>query len=247
MAAEATGPPPLPAQPCVRERRAGPMLAFMLPALAAAGAVVILASSEAGPLNGPDGNAARLARAAERPAGPPAPAGSRELRPIVALPGVAGLEPSPLEPLEGGIRPAPPARIAIAAAGVDAVVEPVRERKSGIEVPRIGRAGWFEGGPRPGEMGRAVLIGHLDTRKGPGLFARVPKLPPGTEIRVTDRRGGVYSYRVVGGAEVRKDRFPARYVYGGSDRPVLVLITCGGPYRPGKGYRDNVLLYARSA
>jgi hypothetical protein len=26
-----------------------------------------------------------------------------------------------------------------------------------------------------------------------------------------------------------------------------VLITCGGPFRPGRGYRDNVLLYARAA
>jgi hypothetical protein len=75
----------------------------------------------------------------------------------------------------------------------------------------------------------------------------VPSIRPGTGIAVTDARGGVHRYTAVGGAEVRKDRFPARYVYGHSRSPVLVLITCGGPFRPGRGYRDNVLLYARAA
>ena len=114
-------------------------------------------------------------------------------------------------------------------------------------MPDVGTAGWYSGGPRPGEQGRAIVIGHLDTRKGPGLFARVPELPPGTAVAVTDRRGGVHRYRVVGGAQVAKDRFPARHVYGAADAPVLVLITCGGDYDPDSGYEDNVLLYARAA
>jgi hypothetical protein len=64
---------------------------------------------------------------------------------------------------------------------------------------------------------------------------------------VLDRRGQEHPYNVVGGAQVRKDRFPAKAVYGHADAPVLVLITCGGPFQPGRGYRDNVLLYARAA
>ena len=111
----------------------------------------------------------------------------------------------------------------------------------------MGRAGWFRGGPRPGEAGRSVIIGHLDTKSGPGLFARVPDLLPGTVVSVTDRRGDVWEYNVVGAAQVPKDRFPAEDVYGGSARPVLVLITCGGPFTEGEGYRDNVLVYARPA
>ena len=75
-------------------------------------------------------------------------------------------------------------------------------------MPPLGRAGWFEDGPRPGEPGRAVVIGHLDTKRGPGLFARVPKVPVGAGVRITDRRGDVYSFEVIGTAQVRKDRFP---------------------------------------
>jgi sortase (surface protein transpeptidase) len=118
-------------------------------------------------------------------------------------------------------------------------------RHGAIEVPELGRAGWVNVGPRPGEPGRAVIIGHLDTHSGPGLFARVPKLRRGREIAVVDARGGVHRYEVVGSAQVKKRSFPAKAVYGPSRRPVLVLITCGGPYRPGRGYRDNVLVYAR--
>lgn len=116
-----------------------------------------------------------------------------------------------------------------------------------LRVPEVGRAGWYDAGPRPGETGRAVIIGHLDTRKGPGLFARVPNLEPGSAISVTDERGARHRYLVTGTAQVRKEQFPADEVYGASSRPVLVLVTCGGPFVKGEGYRDNVLLYARAA
>lgn len=114
-------------------------------------------------------------------------------------------------------------------------------------MPPVERAGWFRDGPRPGEPGRAVIIGHLDSRTGPGVFARVPHLKKGRAILVTDNRGEVHLYRVVGTTQVQKSRFPAGSVYGTAPNPVLVLITCGGPYISGVGYRDNVILYARAA
>jgi hypothetical protein len=92
-----------------------------------------------------------------------------------------------------------------------------------------------------------VLIGHYDMRSGPGVFERVPSLEPGAAIEVIDHRGAVHEYRVVGVTRVRKRRFPTSAVYGHSRHPVLVLVTCGGPFVEGRGYRDNVLVYARSA
>jgi len=91
------------------------------------------------------------------------------------------------------------------------------------------------------------MIGHLDSSDGPGVFERVPALERGARIEVTDNRGTVHRYRVVGATRVRKSRFPTNAVYGASRHPVLVLVTCGGPYSAGRGYRDNVLVYARSA
>ena len=219
----------------------GLALAVVLPAVFAGGAVMLAGGSAPAGVEGA-GTPAALARAAELPAR----AAGTPLRPLAPARGAARLGPQRLERVDGGIRPAPPARIAIPAAGVDAGVQPVAARDGVLQVPAVGTAGWYSGGPRPGEPGRAVVIGHLDSRRGPGLFARVPKLPPGTPVTVTDARGAVHAYRVVGGAQVRKKNFPARDVYGHSDRSVLVLVTCGGPWTGKNGYRDNVLLYARS-
>ena len=200
--------------------RLGLLLAVALPAGGAAAAVLTAGGESDGPTTSQAGGPAGLAKAAAVQAGD-----------------------APASPPQGR-RPAVPIWIAIPAAGLSARVESVAARRGVLRVPAVGRAGWFRGGPRPGEAGRSVIIGHLDTKTGPGLFARVPHLPPGAGVSVTDRRGDVWDYNVVGAAQVRKDRFPAEEVYGGS-RPVLVLITCGGPFTEGEGYRDNVLVYAR--
>jgi len=202
-------------------RRLGLLLAVALPAGGAAVAVLATAGAGREPAPSQPGAPAGLAEAAAVQAGDPP---SRAPR---------------------GRRPAPPTWISIPAAGLSARIEGVAARRGVLRVPAVGRAGWFRGGPRPGEAGRSVIIGHLDTKTGPGLFARVPHLLPGTVVSVTDRRGDVWDYNVVGAARVRKDRFPADEVYGGSARPVLVLITCGGPFTEADGYRDNVLVYAR--
>ena len=197
--------------------------ATAIPALVAGGAVLALSGGEEATWSQSPAAAAGLARAAA----------------------IQGEEPR-IHAERAKARPAPPKSISIPAAGVRAPVEAVALRRGALRVPAIGHAGWYDGGPRPGEDGRAVIIGHLDTHRGPGLFARVPGLPPGTAVSVTDRRGKIHRYNVVGGAQVRKDRFPTEYVYGAADSPVLVLITCGGPFVKGRGYRDNLLLYARA-
>jgi hypothetical protein len=222
------------------ERRLRLLLAILVPAAVSGVAVLALAGPGEPGIPGGARPAAVLARLAEAQA-----AVTPALHPVSANPGAAALGAERLESLAGGVRPAPPSRISIPVAGIDADVEPVSAHDGAITVPHIGRAGWFDAGPRPGEPGRAVLIGHLDTHQGPGLFARVPSLEPGTRITVLDRRGAEHAYNVVGRTQVPKDRFPTESVYGHADTPVLVLVTCGGPFRPGRGYRDNVLLYAR--
>lgn len=149
--------------------------------------------------------------------------------------------------LAGAARPGTPARLSIPALGLDVPVDAVQGTANGIEVPPVGRAGWFDGGPRPGEPGRAVVIGHIDAANGPGIFALLPGVANGTVVNVTDSRGAVHRFRIVGKAEIQKSKFPTEAVYGPSPRPVLILITCGGPYQPGVGYRDNVLVYASAA
>jgi hypothetical protein len=173
-------------------------------------------------------------------------AATAPLRPIVVRGGRTQLGHGAAGPATAADRPAEPAHIAIPALGVRADVQHVSSTAAGIEVPQVGRAGWFDEGPRPGEPGRAVLIGHLDSQTGPGLFALLPGVQPGTDVSVTDAAGVLHRFKIVGKAQVPKATFPSSAVYGPSARPSLVLITCGGPYTPGVGYRDNVLVYARA-
>ena len=229
-----------------RRTRRGLAIAAMVPGLVAAALVLLVAGDEEAGLESPL-SAPALARLADFSPAVGIPKQPETLHPVIPVEGRASLRVGDLEPLEGGIRPAAPGRIEIPGVKVDAGIEAVQANDHGIEVPPQGWAGWYDAGPRPGEPGRAVIIGHLDSKDGPGVFARVPSLESGDEIKVTDDRGEVHRYSVVGVTQVEKARFPTGSVYGHSRNPVLVLVTCGGPYVAGRGYRDNILVYARLA
>jgi sortase (surface protein transpeptidase) len=218
----------------VRSGRGLVLVAIVVPALLAAAATVMLIPEHVreAPHQVATGSAARLAHMAE-------------LRPIVLHGRRTGLGTGPSGLATTATRPGVPTSFAIPSLGVDASIEPVGATETGIEVPRIGRAGWFDAGPRPGEPGRAVLIGHLDGKTIPGVFQHVPELPAGAQIVVRDSTHRIHRYEVVGKLQVEKNDFPASAVYGPSERPVLVLITCGGVYVPGEGYSSNVIVYAR--
>jgi hypothetical protein len=226
-----------------RRSRRSLVLATCLPALVAGLAGALLAPVLGGSHQrlGPDAAmAADLARDAARPGALP------PLVPVVERDGLPRLASHPRAAGAGVTRPAPPAWISIPSARVDAPVDSLGARSSGLAVPSLGRAGWWNGGPRPGEDGRAVIVGHLDSVDGPDVFAGVPGLAKGDAIVVRDRSGEYHHYVVVGSTRVEKAQFPTADVYGAAPRPVLVLITCGGPYDRALGhYRDNVLVYAR--
>lgn len=213
------------------------LLAVLVPAAIAGVLAFALIPESGGSAPGASAGDARAADLARR---------ASSLRPIVVNARGARLGSSTSSPGERGARPAAPRRISIPAVGVDAGVDPVGRTPTGIQVPAVGRAGWYRDGPRPGEPGRSVVIGHLDSSNGPGLFALLPGVANGTEVSLMDARGVKHEYAIVGKAQVEKSKFPAQAVYGPSSRPVLVLVTCGGPYTPGVGYRDNVIVYARS-
>ena len=59
-----------------------------------------------------------------------------------------------------------------------------------MEVPGdFDLAGWFAGGPAPGQPGPAVIAGHVDSRTGPAVFYRLRELRTGDRIEVTRADG----------------------------------------------------------
>ncbi|MDK3255511.1 class F sortase [Blastococcus capsensis] len=119
-----------------------------------------------------------------------------------------------------------------------------------LEVPEdYDVAGWYRGGPTPGELGPAVIAGHVDSAAGgPAVFFRLAELQPGAEILVERADGTTAVFAVDRVARYPKDAFPTTEVYGDTDHAALRLITCGGSFDRASGsYRDNVVVYARLA
>jgi LPXTG-site transpeptidase (sortase) family protein len=116
-----------------------------------------------------------------------------------------------------------------------------------MEVPRdYALAGWFSGGPMPGEDGPAVIAGHVDSKRGPAVFYRLDQLRRGDTVRVQRADGAWLAFEVTGSARYAKDEFPTEAVFGPVPGQVLRLITCGGEFDRSRGsYLDNVVVSAR--
>jgi sortase (surface protein transpeptidase) len=109
-------------------------------------------------------------------------------------------------------------------------------------------AGWYEKGPRPGQPGPAVIVGHVDSRSGPAVFHRLPELRPGARVLVDLADGTTARFTVDGRQQVAKSQFPADLVYAPTLETVLRLVTCGGAFDAGTGhYRDNIIVTAVAA
>jgi sortase (surface protein transpeptidase) len=106
--------------------------------------------------------------------------------------------------------------------------------------------GWYDRGPTPGQLGPAVLAGHVDWEGEPGAFAGIRALLPGDQVIVDRADGTVATFAVDRVEEVAKDAFPTTEVYGDLDHAGLRLITCGGSFDEDTGdYAGNVIVFAR--
>ena len=210
---------------------------MIVPALAA-GAVTLAISEDGSVRSEPSRISAASVRALESGDDP---------APIIAR--IADRGPSDSDELGARAlepRPARPTRVEIPEAGLAIEVEPMGARGDRFDLPRPHVVGWYRGGPRPGEPGRAILVGHLDTKTGPAAFARLPEAQPGQSVVIKAADASTLRYRVTDAVRVSKSTFAAASLYGPSRRPGLVLITCGGRFDQRSGhYLDNVVVLAR--
>ncbi|MCW3839742.1 sortase [Micromonospora yasonensis] len=149
----------------------------------------------------------------------------------------------------GSGSPAQPAELAIPSIGVrSTLVDLAREPNGALPAPADYQvAGWYASGPMPGEAGGppAVIVGHVDSSTGPGVFYRLRDLAVGGEVEVRDIAGKVWRFRVYRLSEYPKATFPSGEVYAPSNHAELRLITCTGVFDQRAGsYRDNLVAYA---
>lgn len=140
------------------------------------------------------------------------------------------------------------ARVEIPAIAVDSSLEQLPlDPATGVLVPPTEwlSAGWYRDGTVPGDVGPAVVAGHVDSTSGPAVFARLGELVPGDEIRITLSTGEVTVFVVDSQTDAPKNAFPTSLVYGPTPTAQLRLITCDGDFDSSTGhYVDNLIVFA---
>jgi hypothetical protein len=147
-----------------------------------------------------------------------------------------------------GYRATPlPVRVDIPGIGVTSFLERLdRARDGTVQVPRRWDVpGWYAAGPRPGDPGSAVILGHVDSRRGPAVFYRLRELGRGDEVRVTRDDGSRVRFVVQRTAHYEKRLFPTQDVYYPTLNSTLRLVTCAGQFDRTTGhYRSNIIVFA---
>ncbi len=175
---------------------------------------------------------------------------TQALRPVAA--GGAAL-PAPTRPLVAppqSAQPAPvasPVSLTIPLIGVKTSLITLGLAQGGaMQVPSSTTvAGWYTGSPRPGAVGSAIIVGHIDSETGPGVFYRLSELRSGDDVFIRRADGTTAEFRVTSTGTYLKDKFPTQTVYGPTPDAELRLITCGGAFDPASHhYLSNIVVYA---
>ncbi len=124
-----------------------------------------------------------------------------------------------------------PVRLKIPSIRVNALIRSVGLAANGsMGVPKKpADAAWYMLGPKPGELGSAVIAGHVNWLYGAtGVFAHLSSLKPGDKISVQDDKGVIQTFvvresRALGVNDDASDVFLS---YDGKAH--LNLVTCSG-------------------
>jgi hypothetical protein len=139
-----------------------------------------------------------------------------------------------------------PVHLTIAAIGVSAKVSILGLNANGSPaVPtNVNVPGWYKFGPTPGQRGSAVIVGHVDSYKGPAVFFKLADLRPGNRIVITLANHKKVYFKVIGLRLYLKSHFPDKLVYGSRSYSALQLVTCSGDFDPHTGhYLSNLVVF----
>lgn len=145
---------------------------------------------------------------------------------------------------------ATPVRLRIPSIGVDTSLESLGlgAQEELLPPADFDRAGWFVGGTVPGDVGPAIIAGHVDSPTAPAVFLRIGELARGDEVVVDLSNGTSVAFSVTETVQTPKATFPTSDVYGPTPRAELRLITCSGGFDDGTGhYLDNLVVFATRA
>ncbi|MDB5254008.1 MAG: peptidase sortase [Parcubacteria group bacterium] len=152
-------------------------------------------------------------------------------------------------------KPAPsvskdPARLSIPALGIDTKVQQVGLNiKGNMGTPNnFTDVAWYKLGPRPGEIGSAVMDGHVDNGLAlQGVFKHLEDLKIGDDVYVTREDGKKLHFQVVDKATYPyNDSAANETVFGKKDAARLNLVTCTGDWVAAqKTYTDRLVVFTK--
>ncbi|WP_222121991.1 class F sortase [Curtobacterium pusillum] len=173
-----------------------------------------------------------------------APAAPATSSPSSGSNGTAGFQ-DPAAPTDRS--DATPVSVTIPAIGVSSSLEDLHRGAAGeLDPPKDwDSAGWFSDGIVPGEVGPAVIAGHVDSPTAAAVFFRLDELVAGDEIHVAMSDGTTRTFTVDRSERAAKSAFPTSDVYGTAPTPQLRLITCDGTFDTATGhYTENLIVFA---
>ncbi|WFR68445.1 sortase [Curtobacterium flaccumfaciens] len=122
---------------------------------------------------------------------------------------------------------------------------PPRRRRRARPAEGLGQRRLVQRRHRPGQVGPAVIAGHVDSPTAAAVFFRLDELVPGDEIHVAMSDGSTRTFTVDRSEHAAKSAFPTSDVYGTAPTPQLRLITCDGTFDTATGhYTDNLIVFA---
>ncbi len=141
-----------------------------------------------------------------------------------------------------------PVRLLIPTISINAKVQEVGlTAKNAMGIPtNFTDVGWYKYGTIPGEVGSAVIDGHVDNGLGlKGVFKNLHKVQIGDEITVIDISGTEIRFNVIDIKEYKYDEAPSEEIFNESQKSILRLITCGGKWiKSAKTYDTRVVVTA---
>ncbi|MEZ4706823.1 MAG: class F sortase [Caldilineaceae bacterium] len=145
--------------------------------------------------------------------------------------------------------PSPPERLKIPRLGVDAIIESIGLADDGsMGAPTyVEDVAWYNRGAIPGEIGKAVLAGHLDAIGGvPAVFYRIGSLQAGDSVIVVHADGGESHFEVTHTRVYPYAETPFEDIFGFTLQSELNLITCTGSWsRSTQNYTDRLVVFTR--
>ena len=139
-----------------------------------------------------------------------------------------------------------PVTLSIPAIGLNVPLSQLGLNPNGtVQVPtNFQEPGWYRYGPAPGQLGSAVILGHVDSYLGPAVFFKLRTLRPGDQVQVALADGVTTHFVVRQVAMYPKTQFPTVLVYGSHGYSGLQLVTCGGVFdTQTRSYLSNVIVY----